>query len=601
MSELFNKSKITKLFITFVLIFLLIFTGGCMFQSPSENDSSNSGSPRFTAISSVGNTGLALRTDGKVVCWGRNYEGFCDIPSNLTDAISISSMNFAVKKDGTVAAWGSPSLYPMVPPNLTGVVAITRSQFCNIALKDDGTVVAWRAFEPPEFTRPMSDAQLARIANQSDLTSISGNLGLKKDGTVVSWYVNYQNISEDLQSSSLPDLSNIIAISNQADHFATLRKDGTVVAWKLIPDTDRENALKVDTIHAVENLTDIRAISAGVDHSLALKRDGTVVTWTDDSLQSTGLTDIAAISVGSEFDLALKNDGTIVAWGDNNEFGELFTPGKLSNVKSISSGIDHNIVLREDGTIVTWGVGLDSLCCMYGHEPEDIRNVTGIFAEDFRNFILMNNASIYGWGNLEYGPFPVKPIPHPYLSLFGGQQTLYALKNGNLVILSYNATNDNISERLDNVIDVSSDGGVYTLALKSDGTVTAWGHNESGQTGIPENLSGVVAVSAGLRHALALKKDGTVVGWGEHTMGQTDIPNGLSDVTAIAAGTFQSLALKKDGTVVCWGSNKYGECNVPENLHDVTAIAAGEFQSLALKKDGTVVAWGQTVIPDWSR
>jgi len=549
----------------------------------------------------VGSTGLALRTGGKVVCWGRNYEGFCDIPSNLTDAISISSMNFAVKNDGTVAAWGSPSLYPMVPPNLTGVVAITRSQFCNIALKDDGTVVAWKAFEAPEFTRQMSDAQLARIANQSDLTSISGNIGLKKDGTVVSWYVNYQNISEDLQSSSLPDLSNIIAISNQGDHFAALRKEGTVVAWKLIPDPGRENALMVDTIHVVENLTDIRAISAGVDHSLALKRDGTVVTWTDDSLRSTGLTDIAAISAGSEFDLALKNDGTIVAQGGNNKFGQLFTPGKLSNVTSISSGIDHNIVLRENGTIVTWGNGLDSLCCLYGHEPEGIRNVTGIYAEDFRNFIFMNNASIYGWGNLEYGPFPVKPIPHPHLSLFGGQNTLYALnKNRNIVFLSCNLTNFDIPQRLDNVIDISSDGGAYTLALKSDGNVTAWGYNGSGQTDVPGNLSGVVAVSAGLRHALALKNDGTVVGWGDNTVGQADIPQGLSDVTAISAGEFHNLALKRDGTVVAWGSNKNGECNVPENLHDVVAISAGTHQSLALKKDGTVVAWGQTVIPDWN-
>jgi alpha-tubulin suppressor-like RCC1 family protein len=596
MSEIFNKSKIVKFSIICVLVSLLVLAGGCLFQSPQVNDSSHNGSPRFTAIASFGDSGLSLRADGRVVCWGHNYEGFCDGTQNLTNIKSISSMNYAVKNDGTIAAWGAPNLNPVVPPNLTVVIAITRTGTNNFALKDDGTVVAWRAFELPEMYRSEYNAQLAILANLSDITSISGNLGLKKDGTVVTW-----NIDENLQSSSLPDLSNVIAISNQGDNFAALRKDGTVVAWK-IPYMGSQNAGKVIPIHIVENLTDIRAVSAGFSHSLALKRDGTVVSWTDDSLQSTDLTDIAAISAGSEFDLALKNNGTIVTWGGNNKFGQLFTPGKLNNVKSIASGSGNNIVLSKDGTITTWGNGFGGLCCLYGHEPEGIRNVTGILADDgYRNIILENNSTIYGWGEVEFGPYPVKRISHQYLTLFSGGNALFALKNGNLVVLSYNATNYNISQRLDNVTDVSSVYGQHTVALKRDGTVSVWGgDNLYKENEVPENLSGVVAVSTGLRHDLALKNDGTVVGWGVNAMGQTDAPKGLSDVTAIAAGVYQSLALKKDGTVVCWGGNKSGECNVPENLHDVTAIAAGFGQSLALKKDGTVVAWGQTVIPDWN-
>ena len=600
MLQIFNKSIKTKFFIVCVLISVLSFTGGCLFQSSPMNNSSEkypnavSGTSRFTAISSLGATGLALRDDGKIICWGLNDDGICDIPQNLTDIKSISNMNYAIKKDGTVAGWGGPQLNPVVPSNLTGVVEITKSQYWNLALKDDGTVVAWKSSFTPEFSKAASYAQLAIITNQSDLTSISGNLGLKKDGTVVIWVVD-----GNLQSPSLSDLSDIIAISNQGDYYAALRKDGTVVAWKLVLDTDRENAFKFAPIHVVETLTDVRTISAGGIHSFALKRDGTVVSLTDDSLESTGLTDIAEISTGGP-DLALKTDGTIIAWGDNT-YGQLFTPGNLSNVKSISSAYRHNIVLRNDGTIDTWGIAFNTLCCIYGHEPEGIRNVTGILANGQQNLILENNETIYGWGDWEYGPIPVKRIPHPYLSLFSGQNALFSLnKNGNLVVLSYNLTCDNISQRLDNVTDISSVNGGHTVALKKDGTVAVWGNSLFGQSDVPRNLSGVVSVSTQQNFDLALKSDGTVVGWGANMVGQTDIPKGLSDVTAIAAGEYHSLALKKDGSVVAWGQNKNGECNVPENLHDVVAISAGNGQSLALKKDGTLVAWGETVIPDWN-
>jgi Regulator of chromosome condensation (RCC1) repeat len=140
----------------------------------------------------------------------------------------------------------------------------------------------------------------------------------------------------------------------------------------------------------------------------------------------------------------------------------------------------------------------------------------------------------------------------------------------------------------------------HSLALRGDGTVVAWGcgaGNDYGQCNVPASLSGVTAIAAGLEHSLALKGDRTVVAWGCAGVGndgQCDVPNGLSGVTAIAAGTAQSLALKDDGTVVAWGCNPAndGQCSVPIGLSGVIAIAADQWQSLALKNDGTVVAWG---------
>ena len=121
-------------------------------------------------------------------------------------------------------------------------------------------------------------------------------------------------------------------------------------------------------------------------------------------------------------------------------------------------------------------------------------------------------------------------------------------------------------------------GYSHTVALKSDGTVWAWGNNSYGQLGeSPTNmkrlipvqvnskiLNDVVAVAAGASHTIALKSDGTVCAWGyngygqlgDGTMADRYAPvqvSGLSGVTAIAGGWFYTVALKSDGTIWAWG------------------------------------------------
>jgi len=95
---------------------------------------------------------------------------------------------------------------------------------------------------------------------------------------------------------------------------------------------------------------------------------------------------------------------------------------------------------------------------------------------------------------------------------------------------------------------------------------------------VPEGLNRVVAIAAGSYHSLALKSDGTVVAWGWNVFGQSTVPGGLSNVVAIAAGGEHSLALKSDGTVAAWGSNATGESTVPAGLNGVVAIAAGGYR-----------------------
>jgi GH25 family lysozyme M1 (1,4-beta-N-acetylmuramidase)/alpha-tubulin suppressor-like RCC1 family protein len=152
-------------------------------------------------------------------------------------------------------------------------------------------------------------------------------------------------------------------------------------------------------------------------------------------------------------------------------------------------------------------------------------------------------------------------------------------------------------------------GGLYhSVAVRTDGTLVAWGDNTYGQTNASAGLSNVVAVSAGRYNSLALKSDGTVVAWGAGTTntgvnpqyGQSIVPAGLTNVVDVASGGYHSLAARSDGPVVAWGAgttgsgtnSDYGQAIVPAGLTNVVAVAAGAYHSLAVSSDGTLTGWG---------
>ncbi|HZI34007.1 MAG TPA: hypothetical protein VFF11_16830, partial [Candidatus Binatia bacterium] len=136
-------------------------------------------------------------------------------------------------------------------------------------------------------------------------------------------------------------------------------------------------------------------------------------------------------------------------------------------------------------------------------------------------------------------------------------------------------------------------GDYHSLALKTNGTVVAWGDSgiSSSITNVPANATNVVAITAGGSFSAALKADGTVVAWGS----SPPSTNGMTNVVAIAANEFPLVALKADGSIVAAGVAK-----PPASLTNVVAVAAGRYHALALKSNGTVVNWtpGTPITPD---
>ncbi len=208
-------------------------------------------------------------------------------------------------------------------------------------------------------------------------------------------------------------------------------------------------------------------------------------------------------------------------------------------------------------------------------------------AEEPRNYIVVYRGGI---SELPEDPDPDDPNAIAVGILRGGYE-VFAWTDDPDTGDKYGQISD-VPEGAD-FVDIAA-GNRHCLALKSDGSLAAWGYNKYGECNVPDGAD-YTAIAGGTNHSIALKSDGSLVVWGRDNLGQiTDKPSG-NDFVAITAGTNHSLALKSDGTIVGWGGyNRYGECDAPApNAGTVyTAIAAGSYHSLALQSDGIIKVWG---------
>jgi alpha-tubulin suppressor-like RCC1 family protein len=275
----------------------------------------------------------------------------------------------------------------------------------------------------------------------------------------------------------------------------------------------------------------------------------------------------------------------------------------------VVGGNYHTLALRTNGTV--WVAGLNTSnqlgdgTTTQKNSFEQLTGLSGmtqVTAAWYDSYALKNDGTLWGWGGN-----------------FSGE-----LATGNA---SAQSTPVAISGLTGRVTQVSA-GAYHVLALKSDGTVWAWGSNSNGQLGNGTTtdshtpvqvtgLSNIVAIAAGAYHSLAIKADGSVWGWGFNTNGQVGdgtttqrlTPVELSGwgagsgATAVFANDYGSLLQKSDGTVWAWGTLDYGSNGATTadqqsapvqvtGLSDVVALATGSYQDVAAEADGTVWTWG---------
>src|SRR4051812_18666660 len=235
------------------------------------------------------------------------------------------------------------------------------------------------------------------------------------------------------------------------------------------------------------------------------------------------------------------------------------------NATSIAGGHYSSYAVLNDGTVRAWGFNangqLGDGTTTRRKSPVSVKNLSGVtqVAAGRDMAMALVNGSVRIWGRGTEGQ----------------------LGNGtNPTVQSTPVTVSLVNGAFDNVVQVAG-GRDHVLALKSDGSVWAWGENTYGQVGDgtktnrnrPVHLTGlsnVVDVAAGAEFSLALLANGTVMSWGRGNAGQLGrggtttrvspgAVGGLPAIANVAAGRAHALAMTSGGALWGWGQDTYGQ------------------------------------------
>ncbi|RZK54031.1 MAG: RCC1 repeat-containing protein, partial [Hymenobacter sp.] len=373
--------------------------------------------------------------------------------------------------------------------------------------------------------------------------------------------------------------------------------------------------------------------SLGGSHTLAIHTDGTLWAWGDNTdgqlgnnsttgqttpVQVGTATTWQTVSAGTNHSLAVRADGTLWAWGDNT-YGQLGLGNYVSLVpapvqvgtattwRSVSAGQWYTLAVRTDGTLWAWGwnyygqLGLGS-SSSYPNVPTQVGTATNwrsTTAGAMHAAALRTDGTLWAWGS----------------NYFGQLGTGSSSTGNELSPVQIGAA----------TTWQSLDAGLYhVVALRTDGTLWAWGRNDRGQLGTGSTTStsqpvqvGTAtwqSVSAGDEHTVALRPTGTLWAWGRNHLNQLGLgastERELSPVPAgngqlwqtAAAGGDHTAALKNDATLWAWGYHCYGQVGngagrqfTPTQVGPGStwlSVAGGYGHSLAVRADGTLWAWG---------
>jgi len=435
-----------------------------------------------------------------------------------------------------------------------------------------------------------------------------------------------------------------MAVSAGDNHTVGIKDGGTMWAWgnnqwgKLGDGTTENRSSPVQIGKAVLPKEEYiwKEVSAGTYHTMAIKEDNTLWAWgvnwsgqlgtglTKNVPSQVGTYKWTLVSAGDQHTTAIKEDGTLWAWGDNwrGQLGDGTFINKPNPVTTgteewiyVSAGWEHTMAIKKDGTLWAWG------CNDKGQFGNGV-----ISAEVTHPVTTTTN----GWKMISAGKDHTVGIKHNGTMWSWGDNWLgqLGLGNPNEVGISKSAP-----EQIGTAEDWAhvSVGSDHTMAIKTDGTMWAWGNNMQGQLGLsyygfnthrtePTQVGTAKdwrSVSAGAGYTLAIKGEGELWAWGYNGEGQLGLGSdslrytqtriGSHEWKSVSAGDQHTVAIRSDGTLWAWGNNASGQLGVggteeKKILRSNTPaqvgsdkwkmVSAGGDHTVGIKENGSLWAWG---------
>jgi alpha-tubulin suppressor-like RCC1 family protein len=503
-----------------------------------------------TAISAGTDHTCALADDGSVWCWGWNRFGqtaapaigeksFTLTPSKVPELGTVIAIHAggnhtcALQQNGRVRCWGD---------NYNGQLGAARS--ANVTVDARGKDLV--GFD--------NVIQIATGGAHTCTLQQRGNVrcwGWNRDGQLGTG--TRAELLDIATPAPIVGLTRVTAVALGDGHLCAVDSVGTVWCWG-------ENDVGQLGIGIMGNLGDLGlpnevdaavntvSVDLGANHSCALLVTAELNCWGRNYLGQlgnsyagdiadsvipnfvVGMRNVSAYSAGGDTSCAVSN-GFVSCWGDN-EYGQLGTAtvgvgdyrttatlvAGIDAVVDVTIGTDHVCALRLDQTVWCWGRNnanqVDGTSAAVVVSPTRValtKPIKNIGSNGDHTCAVDTDGSVWCWGNNQSGQ----------LSVVGDS------------ILSI--------QRVDGIPPVQTvvTGSQHSCALDLKQGVWCWGNNQNGQLGIGETdakvqipptqistLTGVVQIAAAGSRSCALLQSAEVWCWGENTTGQLGVsPN----------------------------------------------------------------------------